>query len=150
MNPVDFSVTVEQICELYQDSAEEAGYRFDWTVAEGVIVQGNESQLGRIVTNLLDNAFKYNQPGGMIHVSLESGPKLSVTDEGPGIPAAEREKIFERFYRGKTAASDIQGSGMGLALARAIAERHGLSLSLKDSESGAQFVLSASNGRGGF
>lgn len=150
MNPVDLSTTVEQICELYQDSAEEAGYRFDWTVAEGVIVQGDEVQLGRIVTNLLDNAFKYNRPGGAIHVTLEPGPRLSVTDEGTGVSQADRDKIFQRFYRGKSAASDIQGSGMGLALARAIAERHGLFLSLSESKQGARFVLSASGGQSGF
>ena len=141
--PVDFSATVRQICELYQDSAEEAGYRFDWTVGEGVMVQGDEAQLGRVVTNLLDNAFKYNRPGGAIRVSLEPGPRLSVEDDGPGIPAAEREKVFERFYRCKTAGPDIQGSGMGLALARAIAGRHGLSLDLAKSDGGAKFVLAA-------
>ena len=148
MSAINFSSTVKHICELYQDSAEDAGYRFGWNISEGVIVQGDEAQLGRIVTNLLDNAFKYNSPGGTIHVSLEPGPRLSVTDDGPGIPEAERERIFERFYRGKTARSDIQGSGMGLALARAIAERHGLFLSLSEGDGSAQFVLSASNAQG--
>lgn len=146
MNPVDFSSTVRQICELYQDSAEDAGYHLKWEIAEDVIVLGDEAQLRRIVTNLLDNAFKYNRPGGDITVSLQAGPRLSVVDQGPGIPAAEREKVFERFYRGTTAASGTQGSGMGLALARAIAQRHGLSLGICDDEGGARFVLTPGEG----
>lgn len=152
MKPIDFSAMVRQICELYQDSADEAGYRFGWEIAEGVIVQGDEAQLGRIVTNLLDNAFKYNRAGGAIRVTLGPEPRLCVADEGPGIPEGEREKVFERFYRGKSAASDIQGSGMGLALARAIAERHGFSLDLADGgehTAGAAFVLAPDGGQGG-
>lgn len=141
MVTVDFSALVQQICELYQDSAEEAGYGLRWNIAPGVAIAGDEAQLGRIVTNLLDNAFKYNRPGGVIEVTLQHGPRLVVTDEGPGVPPDEREKVFERFYRGRAAGSDVQGSGMGLALARAIAERHGLSLVLEDSVDGAQFVL---------
>lgn len=146
MNPVDFSSTVRQICELYQDSAEDAGYHLKWEIAEDVNVLGDEAQLRRIVTNLLDNAFKYNRPGGDITVSLQPGPHLSVVDQGPGIPAAEREKIFERFYRGTTAGSGTQGSGMGLALARAIAQRHDLYLGICDNEGGARFVLSPGEG----
>ncbi|WP_232725793.1 sensor histidine kinase [Qipengyuania seohaensis] len=146
MNPVDFSSTVRQICELYQDSAEDAGYHLKWEIAEDVIVLGDEAQLRRIVTNLLDNAFKYNRSGGDITVSLQPGPRLSVVDQGPGIPAAEREKVFERFYRGTTAASGTQGSGMGLALARAIAQRHGLFLGICDDEGGARFVLTPGEG----
>ena len=141
MKPVDFSASVRQICELYQDSADEAGYRFEWDVAGGVIVPGDEAQLGRIVTNLLDNAFKYNRPGGAIRVTLEPGPRLVVTDEGPGIAQAEREKVFERFYRGRDTDPDIQGAGMGLALARAIAERHQLSLRVAPTHPGATFIL---------
>ena len=141
MKPVDFSASVRQICELYQDSADEAGYRFEWDVPGGVIVPGDEAQLGRIVTNLLDNAFKYNRPGGAIRVTLEPGPRLVVTDEGPGIAQAEREKVFERFYRGRDTDPDIQGAGMGLALARAIAERHQLSLRVAPTHPGATFIL---------
>lgn len=141
LTTVNLSALVEQICELYQDSAEEAGYALRWNVSPSVFITGDEAQLGRILTNLLDNAFKYNRPGGIIDVTLEPGPRLVVVDEGPGIPPDEREKVFERFYRGRAVSGDVQGSGMGLALARAIAERHGLSLVLEESDSGAQFVL---------
>lgn len=139
---VDLSKLTSGICELYQDSAEEAGYAFDWKIAPDVAILGDEAQLGRIVTNLLDNAFKYNGPGGAIHVVLEPGPRLTVADSGPGVAEADRTRVFERFYRGATArAGDQPGAGLGLALAQAIAESHGLTIELADSAQGACFQV---------
>ena len=139
LKPVDLSSIVSRIAELYADSAEESGHRFEFAVSQGVTLPGEEMQLARLVTNLLDNAFKYVPPGGTIRVVLEAGPRLVVSDDGPGIPAGDRENVFTRFRRahGETKG----GAGLGLALARAIAQRHGLSLTLADSEVGAHFVL---------
>ena len=67
---------------------------------------------------------------------------LTVSDNGPGIAAEERDKIFERFYRGGADEGDVAGSGLGLALAQAIAERHCLTLQVIDSEVGSTFRLS--------
>ncbi len=142
LEPVDFSDMVARICELYAGSAEETGYELVWDVEPGVIVDGDGSQLSRLVTNLLDNALKYVPPGGRIAVSLAAGPVLVVADNGPGIAPADRARIFERFYRGRSnPGSDEHGSGLGLALARAIAERHGLTLNLDDTDRGASFRL---------
>lgn len=142
MRMVDLSTMTHSICELYQDSAEEAGYAFNWDIEPDISILGDEAQLGRIVTNLLDNAFKYNRPGGTIRVVLAAGPRLSIADNGPGIPAADRARVFERFYRGSAAATGNQtGAGLGLALAQAIAQRHGLTLRLLPSEPGAHFML---------
>lgn len=147
MRNVDLSGMTRSICELYQDSAEEAGFAFNWDIASDVSILGDEAQLGRIVTNLLDNAFKYNRPGGTIRVVLEPGPRLSIADNGPGIPAADRARVFERFYRGSAAATgDQPGAGLGLALAQAIAQRHGLTLRLLPSEPGAHFMLAREEG----
>lgn len=142
----DLSAMVLRICDLYAGSAEETGHEFSWQVAEGIFIEGEEWQLSRVLTNLLDNAFKYVPPGGHVEVSLKegpSGPVLSVRDNGPGVPADERGRIFDRFFRGSADDSDIAGSGLGLALAHAIAERHGLTLSVEDSDVGAHFQLSA-------
>ena len=137
---VDLSKLVGRICELYAGSAEETGHSLQCRVTPGVIIQGEERQLGRLITNLLDNAIKYVPAGGTIQVELDEGPQLVVRDDGPGIPASERAQIFERFYRGTATAAP--GSGLGLALARAIAERHSLQLNLDDTDEGAAFRVS--------
>lgn len=143
LSPVDLSRLATRIGELYADSAEESGHIFKRVITPDVIVLGEEMQLTRLITNLLDNAFKYVPEGGTVRLSLEHGPRLVVSDDGPGIPEADRERIFDRFRRGGGLASEKgKGAGLGLALARAIAERHGLTLRLAPGESGASFVLS--------
>lgn len=156
LSPFDFSAMVNGLCELYAGSAEETGHVFHWSIQPGVMLEGEERQLSRLVTNLLDNALKYVPPGGRIDVTLEQlmreqgsqgqGPRLVIADNGPGISPADKDRIFERFYRGRIGTSEAHdsgphGSGLGLSLAQAIAERHGLTLSLDDSAVGSRFVL---------
>ncbi len=86
-------------------------------------VQGDPNLLGRAVTNLLDNAAKWSPPGGVVEVTLRGGT-LEVTDEGPGIAAADLPHVFERFYRSNEARGH-PGSGLGLAIVRSAATRHG-------------------------
>ncbi|MBD60133.1 MAG: ATP-binding protein [Citromicrobium sp.] len=139
--PVNLSEMAERICNLYADSAEESGHCFEWRITPEVWIDGEESQLSRLVTNLLDNAFKYVPEGGRIELAIEPGPSITVTDDGPGIPAGQAERIFERFYRGEGEAASPTGSGLGLALARAIAERHGLTITLQPVDKGASFKV---------
>ncbi|MFM5929603.1 MAG: sensor histidine kinase [Novosphingobium sp.] len=146
LSPVNLSQLVGRIGELYADSAEESGHRFVRSIMPGIVCQGEEMQLTRLITNLLDNAFKYVPAGGTVRLALEQGPTLTVSDDGPGVPEDERENIFDRFRRGR-ASIQAQGTGrrhsagLGLALARAIAERHRLTLNLAPSEKGACFVV---------
>lgn len=133
--PLDLSALVTGICELYAGSAEEAGLELRWNVAPDVRMMGDERQLSRLMTNMLDNALKYVPSGGRIAVSLEAGPVLVVADDGPGIDPLDRARIFERFYRGRGLGEETSGSGLGLALAQAIAERHGLMIRLEDASS---------------
>lgn len=139
LKPVNLSAMVARLADLYADSAEESGHRFDVAIAPGVTFPGEEMQLARLVTNLLDNAFKYVPAGGTIRLALAAGPRLELSDDGPGIPDGDRETVFTRFRRahGETKG----GAGLGLALARAIAQRHGLSLTLLASQRGAHFML---------
>jgi two-component system OmpR family sensor kinase len=98
-------------------------------------VLGQGGALAILMRNLVDNAVKYTPAGGTVDVAVrhEDGTAvLTVEDSGPGIPAEERERVFDRFYR--IAGSEAAGSGLGLAIIRAIAERHGAKLGLDASE----------------
>ena len=143
--PVNLSDLTTRICNLYADSAEESGHTFEWHIAPDVWIEGEESQLSRLVTNLLDNAFKYVPEGGRITLQIEPGPVLTVSDDGPGVPPEQAEKIFDRFYRGSANDGGSTGLGLGLALAKAIAERHGLTIALVPADKGATFRISREN-----
>nr|WP_246543385.1 HAMP domain-containing sensor histidine kinase [Novosphingobium profundi] len=140
--PVDLSALVCRLGELYADSAEETGHRLVVQIAPRVIVNGEEMALTRLVTNLLDNAFKFVPPGGTITLALSPGPRLIVRDDGPGVPKGQREHIFEKFARaGHSPHGDGGGAGLGLALCRAIAQRHHLEITLVDTPRGACFAV---------
>lgn len=102
-----------------------------------VPLQGDRSGLIALVRNLADNALRYAPPGAHVelHLALDDGaPLLTVDDSGPGIPPAERGKVFDRFVR--RSAQGESGSGLGLAIVRSVAQRHGATLSLADSPLG--------------
>ncbi|MEU9608794.1 HAMP domain-containing sensor histidine kinase [Streptomyces sp. NPDC048057] len=113
-------------------------------VADGVEVAGSHGQLARVLGNLLDNAQRHAAASVEVSVRREGGSAvLSVGDDGAGVPDAERERIFERFVRLDDARSrDEGGAGLGLAIARDVARRHGGTLTVGRSRAGgAQFVL---------
>ncbi|MBQ8935551.1 MAG: HAMP domain-containing histidine kinase [Oscillospiraceae bacterium] len=126
--PVDLSDLTESALLMFEPVAFEAGKTLtDCAVAPGVIVTGDASQLTRLLDILLDNAVKYAAPNGAISVTLETEGRnavLSVTDQGTPIPEQELERIFDRFYRTDQART-TQGFGLGLAIARSIAQEHG-------------------------
>ena len=102
-----------------------------------VTVAGDAGRLGELVRILVDNALKYSPAETAVAVTVTDGerPALSVRDHGPGLSAADRERAFDRFYRG-TASPGVGGSGLGLAIARAVCERHRAELSLVDAPGG--------------
>jgi len=107
-----------------------------------VVVEGDVEQLTVLLNNLVENALRYVPPDGRVDVEglmTQEGPVLRVVDDGPGIPEAERDLVFGRFYRAKDAvlqARDTGGSGLGLSIVRAIAERHGATVGLQGAASG--------------
>jgi heavy metal sensor kinase len=109
--------------------------------------RGDASLLRRLLLNLLDNAIKYTPPGGEVRVRtarVPDGCTVSVSDTGPGVPPEARDRLFDRFYRASRArsAADAPGAGLGLAIARWIAEAHGGRLELAATgEGGSTFVL---------
>jgi signal transduction histidine kinase len=100
--------------------------------AEGdVWVRGDAAALRTLARNLVDNAVRYTPEGGKVEVHVKSsadGATLEVLDSGPGIPPADRERAFDRFYRRRAAPEG--GSGLGLAIVKAVAERHGARIAL--------------------
>jgi two-component system sensor histidine kinase TctE len=94
-------------------------------------VEGDPFLLREMLNNVLDNAVRYTQSGGQVTVRIArsaGGPIMSIEDNGPGIPASERARVFERFYR--VLGSGAEGCGLGLAIVREIAQSHGAEVSL--------------------
>jgi signal transduction histidine kinase len=93
-----------------------------------LVVNGDRDRIAQVIGNLLSNAIKYSPAGAEVRVVLEpedGGARLTVIDEGMGIPPDDRGRVFEKFYRGSDAASAIGGTGLGLAVAREIVTSHG-------------------------
>ncbi|MGH2919081.1 MAG: ATP-binding protein [Solirubrobacteraceae bacterium] len=101
---------------------------------EPTVVEGLPDRLGRAVDNLLDNAAKYSPPRSSVEVALRGG-ELTIRDHGPGIPAADRPHVFDRFYRGATARGR-PGSGLGLAIVRQVVETHGGTIAVEEAPGG--------------
>ena len=92
------------------------------------LVRMDESRITEVITQLLENAAKYSAPESPIQITGEVGNRMlmtSVADRGPGIDDFEQSLIFEKFYRGRDQRLQVQGTGMGLAIAKAIVEAHG-------------------------
>jgi signal transduction histidine kinase len=134
---VDVAAVLREQAQLY--SAESDRHRLELRLAEQHLpVRGDPDRLAQVIGNLLSNAIKYSPSGGRVEIvgEHENGTvRISVRDEGVGIPVHQQEKIFTKFFRGDAAASGIAGSGLGLAFARAVVEAHGGRMSFT-SESG--------------
>jgi len=117
------------------DAARRDGLSYELAAGEECWVEGDERRLRRLAENLLDNANRHARTRVRVAVNPDGGAvALSVEDDGPGVPAELRERIFERFVRGD---DDERGSGLGLAICRAIARAHGGDVVL---EGGSRFV----------
>jgi two-component system OmpR family sensor kinase len=100
-------------------------------------VIGLRSALRTLVRNLIDNALRYTPAGGRVELEVRAEGEqvvLQVSDTGPGIPAEDRERVFDRFYR--VPGSTAEGSGLGLAIVKQIAEAHRAAISLGEGDHG--------------
>lgn len=131
--PVDLSAVAAEMWELYEALAEDKGLRPAAQIEPGLMVLGDRNLLAQVIANLLDNAIKYCGPGDSLRLVAKGGshPVLRVEDGGPGLPPGMGEEVFDRFTRAERDRDrGIKGHGLGLALVRAIALRHGARLSL--------------------
>ncbi len=145
MEPVDLVAIAQEMAELYEPAAQEAGLSLVLSVGPTPLVTGSRALISQAIANLLDNALKYAAGASRIEIKVESaaggGAILSVSDDGAGVPDSDRERILQRFVRLEESRSTT-GSGLGLSLVAAIAHAHNADLSFGDgSTTGFEIVL---------
>ncbi len=137
---IDLSEVAIAVASTLVAAADENGIDFGVDTAPESWIQGDRAQLSLLLTNLVENAFRYTPRGGVVDVVvLGEGTGqviLEVRDNGPGIPPAERAKVFDRFFRGSASHAHAEGSGLGLAIVKAVAQQHGAEVSLHDAPPG--------------
>lgn len=141
--PVDLVALSQDVAELYEPLVEEQGLVLEKSIAGPATVSGNRQLLFQAIGNLIDNATKYGAAGGRVSLTVQTGsggPEVVVADRGPGIPAADREHVLERFVRLDSSRS-TPGNGLGLSLVAAIARLHNAVLRLDDNHPGLKVTL---------
>ncbi len=135
--PIDLRRLAAETVEIYEALASESGVTLELEGSEApLMVRADHQLLAQALCNLIDNALKYTPRGGAVQVRVGSTPPLArveVADSGPGIPAAQRARVLERFVR-LDAARRLPGNGLGLSLVSAVAQYHRARLQLADNE----------------
>ena len=134
MVKVSATQLLEDLAELYEPVCEDAQLSFDHDIRTNLVIQADQSLISQAMVNLLDNAVKYTPEGGLIRLGADRHQghiHLYVEDNGPGVPAEDRPKVLERFYRRESARTE-PGSGLGLALVSAVADMHQGAITLSD------------------
>lgn len=136
--PVDLTEVAGAVVEAFRPSAEDGGRVLLLSAFHPLFVMGERSLLTQMLANLVENALIHTPVGSTVEVRAEhlgGVARLAVEDDGPGVPDAERERIFERFYRVERSRT-TPGSGLGLSLAAAVAAAHGASIIAEDAGPG--------------
>jgi signal transduction histidine kinase len=137
--PLDLCALVGTVVEDFAPAAEDAGQSLAYRDHDGgAWIEGDADLITQMTVNLVENALRHTPRGSHVRVSvarLGAGVLLKVADDGPGVPAAERERLFGRFYRLERSRS-TPGSGLGLSLVAAVARLHRADVGLTDAEPG--------------
>lgn len=149
---VDAAPLLRDVLELYDVVAEEREVTLVLDIPDRLPLFGDRALVQQATANLVDNALKFTPPGSTVRIEGRTRPngiEITVSDQGPGIPAEDRDRAVERFYRGESA-RNTPGSGLGLTLVGAVAQLHGGSLRLEDAKPGlrATLVLPSGDGMG--
>ena len=139
---VDLSAVIQAVLEDLVEFAQQRQIDLGVELDSTFHVRGADVMISAMLTNLVDNALRYTQPGGRVTVAascIGDEVVLQVIDNGPGIPAESRPRVFERFFRASTG---TEGSGLGLSIVREIVQRYGGSVSLAPGPRGIGLVVS--------
>lgn len=140
---VDLSVLLTYLGEVYRPVADDQGLTLETAIAPGIAVAGDRALLMQMFANLIENAIHHAGTGARFTIALtrdQSGVTAAVADTGPGIKPADRERAFDRFWRGEASRSS-PGHGLGLALVKAIADLHKIDVALSDAAPGLRAEL---------
>jgi signal transduction histidine kinase len=140
---LDLGLLAAEVVELYEPAAHERQITLQVRRSEPATVRGSRQLLAHALANLIDNSLKFTPAGGTVEVRVqrdELGLSLIVADNGPGIPADDRQRAQERFVR-LAGSEHAPGSGLGLSLVSAVARMHRATLELEDNEPGLRVVL---------
>jgi signal transduction histidine kinase len=140
---VNLAHLAREVAELFDAAAEEKGGRLNVTADQPLLVTGDRDLLFDAVANLIDNAIKHGRDAGQVTVEVareNASAVISITDDGPGIPASESQQVFKRFYRLERSRR-TPGNGLGLSLVAAVARLHDARIELIDNAPGLRFRL---------
>ena len=135
---IDLHALLYDVIELYEPVAEEKNISFVVQLEPVLAIKGDADLLFQLFANLLDNAVKFSPDGSTIQIAAATGQGrviVKLIDRGPGVPEAEKEKVFKHFYRGDASRS-AEGNGLGLSLVKAIVKQHQAEIFLYDAEPG--------------
>jgi two-component system OmpR family sensor kinase len=137
VEPVDLLDLAKRVIAEFAPIADDRHLDLGLLPSDAVIVAGDPGELRALLGNLVENALRYTPAGGRVDVQAQRTADeavLTVSDTGPGIPVAERTRVFDRFYRGADA--NAPGSGLGLAIVQRVADRSRATVRLEDAEPG--------------
>jgi len=138
---LDLGSVAETIVEAFGAPIEDQGKVLVSSIGKGVRIRGDQELLTQLLANLVENASRHSPVGTRIEVTLaatQAGARLTVADDGPGVPEGERNRIFDRFHRLDRAA---EGVGLGLSLVKAIADLHGAHIRVEDNAPGLRVIV---------
>ena len=130
--------------EFYEPLSSDREQQLDLSIIGELELWADRDLIFQMLANLVDNAIKYTPDGGVIRVSAEPAAgtvRIAVADNGPGIPEAERDKAFQRFYRLEASRGLLPGNGLGLSLVAAVVNLHQGSIQLEDNNPGLRVVV---------
>ncbi len=141
--PVDLVNLCQTMVEVYEPTAFERNQTIGFVGPDKVVVQGEQNLLGQLIANLIENALRHTEEGAQISVALEQKETeivLSVTDNGPGIPESEMDRVTQRLYR-LDRSRNTAGNGLGLSLVDGVARLHGAEMALENAQPGLRVVI---------